>query len=139
MLIRIIIKCLRRVSTFYRPKGQRNVQRLCLRFVLTLGADWSNVPINDLYSGNVCVPFFLQAIYLQIIGHPEKSLNGELSLVTGGGGGLGRMLALRLAKLGVHVVIWDINQEGKRKLLILNFTLKKKRFHLLRSITINTK
>lgn len=53
-----------------------------------------------------------QAIYYRITGFPEQNLNGELALVTGGGGGLGRLLSLRLAKLGVDVVIWDINQEG---------------------------
>lgn len=48
-----------------------------------------------------------------MFGFPEQALRGELALVTGGGGGLGRLLALRLAKLGVDIVIWDINQEGK--------------------------
>ncbi|XP_047365714.1 short-chain dehydrogenase/reductase family 16C member 6-like [Vespa velutina] len=41
-----------------------------------------------------------------------KDISGEIALVTGGGGGLGRLLALRLANLGVIVVIWDINQKG---------------------------
>ncbi|XP_015187299.1 PREDICTED: short-chain dehydrogenase/reductase family 16C member 6-like [Polistes dominula] len=41
-----------------------------------------------------------------------KDIQGEIALVTGGGGGLGRLLALRLANLGVIVVVWDINQEG---------------------------
>ena len=41
-----------------------------------------------------------------------KDLDGELALVTGGGGGLGRMLAVRLTKLGAKVILWDINQEG---------------------------
>uniref|UniRef100_A0AAG5DE78 Ketoreductase domain-containing protein n=1 Tax=Anopheles atroparvus TaxID=41427 RepID=A0AAG5DE78_ANOAO len=56
--------------------------------------------------------YILQAIYYKIFGVPKKSLNGEIALVTGGGGGLGRLLALRLMKLGAKVVLWDINQEG---------------------------
>lgn len=41
-----------------------------------------------------------------------KDVEGEIALVTGGGGGLGRLLALRLAKLGATVVLWDVNTEG---------------------------
>ncbi|XP_011349328.1 estradiol 17-beta-dehydrogenase 11 [Ooceraea biroi] len=41
-----------------------------------------------------------------------KSINGEIALVTGGGGGLGRLLSLRLSKLGAIVVVWDINEAG---------------------------
>ncbi|XP_050298763.1 estradiol 17-beta-dehydrogenase 11-like [Anthonomus grandis grandis] len=41
-----------------------------------------------------------------------KELNGEIALVTGGGSGLGRLIALRLGKLGVKVVLWDVNVEG---------------------------
>ncbi|XP_078047329.1 estradiol 17-beta-dehydrogenase 11 [Augochlora pura] len=39
-----------------------------------------------------------------------KSITGEIALVTGGGGGLGRLIALRLANLGATVVIWDVNK-----------------------------
>lgn len=53
-----------------------------------------------------------QAFYYTIVGYPEKDLAGEIALVTGGGGGLGRLLSLRLARLGVRVIVWDINQEG---------------------------
>lgn len=42
-----------------------------------------------------------------------KSIAGEVALVTGGGGGLGSLIALRLANLGAIVVIWDVNKEGK--------------------------
>lgn len=42
-----------------------------------------------------------------------KSIAGEIALVTGGGGGLGRLISLRLAKLGAIVVVWDINEKGK--------------------------
>lgn len=41
-----------------------------------------------------------------------KSVSGEIALVTGGGGGLGRLLSLRLANLGAIVVVWDINKDG---------------------------
>lgn len=41
-----------------------------------------------------------------------KSIVGEIALVTGGGSGLGRLLALRLANLGAIVVVWDINKTG---------------------------
>lgn len=57
--------------------------------------------------------FIFQDWYYRAFGFPEQILRGELALVTGGGGGLGRLLALRLAKLGVDIVIWDINQEGE--------------------------
>lgn len=54
----------------------------------------------------------MQDLFYKAFGYPVQKLEGELALVTGGGGGLGRLLALRLSKLGVDIVIWDINQEG---------------------------
>lgn len=48
-----------------------------------------------------------------------KNIDGEIALVTGGGGGLGRLIALRLANLGAIVVIWDVNKAGKLQLSFL--------------------
>lgn len=45
---------------------------------------------------------------------PMKSLKGEIVLVTGGGGGVGRQLAIKLARLGAKVVVWDICNESKK-------------------------
>lgn len=42
-----------------------------------------------------------------------KDIEGEIALVTGGGGGLGRMISQRLADLGAIVVVWDINGPGE--------------------------
>lgn len=68
--------------------------------------------------------FQLQAIYYTIFGYPEKDLNGQLAVITGGGGGLGRLLAMRLVRLGVKVILWDISQEGnKNKSFIKNHCL----------------
>lgn len=39
---------------------------------------------------------------------PKKDIAGQIALVTGAGGGIGRLLALNLAKLGCKVVCWDV-------------------------------
>ncbi|KAH0949900.1 hypothetical protein HN011_003306 [Eciton burchellii] len=41
-----------------------------------------------------------------------KSIKDEIALVTGGASGIGRLIASKLAKLGAHVIIWDINKSG---------------------------
>lgn len=38
-----------------------------------------------------------------------KSVEGDVILITGGGHGLGKELAVELAKLGAVIVIWDIH------------------------------
>jgi all-trans-retinol dehydrogenase (NAD+) len=35
--------------------------------------------------------------------------------ITGGGSGIGRLMALRLAELGATVVSWDINERGNKE------------------------
>ncbi|XP_029171629.1 short-chain dehydrogenase/reductase family 16C member 6-like, partial [Nylanderia fulva] len=41
-----------------------------------------------------------------------KSIKDEIALVTGGASGVGKLIAIKLAKLGAHVIIWDINKNG---------------------------
>ncbi|XP_004931746.1 estradiol 17-beta-dehydrogenase 11 [Bombyx mori] len=60
----------------------------------------------------VGVGYVIQAIYRTIVGYPKRDLKGGVAVVTGGGGGLGSLIALRLARLGCTIVLWDINKQG---------------------------
>lgn len=65
--------------------------------------------------------YLFQALYRNIVGYSKKDLKGAVALVTGGGGGLGSLIALRLARLGCEIVLWDINKQGKYLHIHTNF------------------
>lgn len=60
----------------------------------------------------------------------SKSISGEVALVTGAASGIGRLIAIKLAALGAHVVIWDINKLGKS-------SITKKKYYFNSIIDIN--
>ncbi|XP_017771270.1 PREDICTED: short-chain dehydrogenase/reductase family 16C member 6 isoform X2 [Nicrophorus vespilloides] len=45
----------------------------------------------------------------------QKSLRNKIILLTGGAGGVGQELTLRLARLKAKVVVWDINEKALEK------------------------
>ena len=59
---------------------------------------------------------FLYAIYNSIRNlFPDKfskSIDGENVLITGGGSGIGRIMARKLANLGATVITLDVNEKG---------------------------
>ncbi|XP_033208954.1 short-chain dehydrogenase/reductase family 16C member 6-like [Belonocnema kinseyi] len=59
--------------------------------------------------------YLFESIYRFFVPAEEKSVAGEIVLVTGAGHGIGRELAVRYASLGATVVCWDINQEGNEE------------------------
>lgn len=42
----------------------------------------------------------------------EKCLRNKVILITGGAGGIGREMVLRMAKQGAKVIVWDTNEKG---------------------------
>lgn len=53
--------------------------------------------------------FILRNSVRAILRPRTKPIEGELVLITGSGGGLGRLFAQEFAKHGAEVVLWDIN------------------------------
>ncbi|KAK3932887.1 Epidermal retinol dehydrogenase 2 [Frankliniella fusca] len=53
-----------------------------------------------------------RGVYQTIVPPAEKSVAGEVVLVTGAGHGIGREIALKYASLGSTVVCMDINEKG---------------------------
>ncbi|XP_029048367.2 short-chain dehydrogenase/reductase family 16C member 6-like isoform X1 [Osmia bicornis bicornis] len=59
--------------------------------------------------------YIVEATYRLFVPVEEKSVLGEIVLVTGAGHGIGKELALKYAALGATVVCWDLNQQGNEE------------------------
>lgn len=57
----------------------------------------------------------LETLIFTLIPKPRKNVAGEIVLITGAGSGLGRLLALKFARLGAVLVLWDVNEEGNEE------------------------
>lgn len=62
----------------------------------------------------LCVLYILRGIVYAFIpaSYFMKDVENEIIVITGGGYGLGRLLAIRFARLGAKIVIWDLNVEN---------------------------
>lgn len=56
--------------------------------------------------------YFLESLVYKIIPKRKKDVAGEIVLITGAGSGLGRLMAIKFARLGAVLVLWDINEES---------------------------
>lgn len=54
----------------------------------------------------------LKSIFRFVVPGPRKDVANEIVLITGAGSGLGKLMALKLARLGSTVVCVDINQQA---------------------------
>lgn len=56
-----------------------------------------------------------------------KDVSNDTVLITGGASGLGRLMAIRFAKLGAKVIIWDLNLAGLEETAKMIEELRSKR------------
>jgi len=71
----------------------------------------------------MAIVYLIETIVLTLVPrrYRAKLIKGEVALVTGGASGIGKLIAIKLAKLGAHVVVWDINKNGEKSLQVNNF------------------
>lgn len=65
--------------------------------------------ITCVYVIILSVPVWINVIKNALTGRPEKNIEGQLALITGGGNGLGKAIAIELAKQRVNVAIADVD------------------------------
>ncbi|XP_015606795.1 short-chain dehydrogenase/reductase family 16C member 6 [Cephus cinctus] len=76
--------------------------------------EFVNVVYDFLLFVGMAIVYISESVILSLIPRKlrSKSVEKEVALITGGAGGIGRLIAKKLANLGAHVVLWDINEAG---------------------------
>lgn len=74
-----------------------------------------NFALETLQVLALSIYYNLEALVKLFIPSRKKSVAGETILITGAGSGIGRLMALEFASMGVTLVLWDISQDGNKE------------------------
>ncbi|KAM9417487.1 epidermal retinol dehydrogenase 2 isoform 1-T2 [Salvelinus alpinus] len=74
-----------------------------------------NFALETLQVLALSIYYNLEALVKLVIPSRKKSVAGETILITGAGSGIGRLMALEFASMGVTLVLWDISQDGNKE------------------------
>lgn len=104
------------------PLPKRSIFELLFTFIVDL--------INLIRVLILSFPLMLLMLRDYVVARPQKNITGQLALVTGGGNGLGKAIALRLAKQGVNVAIADVDITAAERVAgdIRSFGVKSKAY-----------
>jgi len=69
-----------------------------------------NVVVECLWLVCCLLWYHIEAFFRLFVSPPAKSIANEVALVTGAGRGIGREIALALAKQGAHLAVCDVNE-----------------------------
>lgn len=72
------------------------------------------LPLKIVIDLTLLIYYILESLFWKLVPlkYKSKDISGQLALVTGAGGGIGRLLAIGLANQGCKVVCWDVAKQG---------------------------